>query len=243
MPKFIVENIIKNIQNSDLENIFRNFEKKLVEIEHYYSTKCSKCNHEAYITKVVFDKPIRTVNDFSIKAISYNCPKCGKCNKEPTNEDYQKFSIIDKINCVPNQRLMQNSKIAVGKSDTISDLFTPRNYAILNEIVSYINASNNKDILNYLLMSVLHLSKITDTHSNSQWPLWIPKLNCVEKNIIELLRKRMKSLLSCKEYILNNYSNSNIVNNFNALKANKALILTKGSQYITTQEIPAIQFL
>lgn len=238
MPRFIVENIIQNIQNSDLENIFRNLEKKLVKLEHYYSTKCPKCNHEAYITKVVFDKPIRTVNNFSIKAISYNCPKCGKCNKEPTNEDYQKFSIIDRINCVPNQRLMQNSKIAVGESDTISDLFTPRNYAVLNEIVSYINVSNNKDILNYLLMSVLHLSKITDTHSNSQWPLWIPKFNCVEKNIIELLRKRMKSLLSCKEYILNNYSNSNIVSSFNVLKANKALILTKGSQYITTQEIP-----
>lgn len=238
MPKFIVENIIKNIQNSDLESIFSEFENKLTEIEHYYSTKCPKCNHDGYITKVVFDKPIRTVNDFFIKSISYNCPKCGKCNKEPTNDDYEKFRIVSNNNCVPNQRLMQNSKIAVGESDTISDLFTPRNYTVLNEIVSYIDASNNKDVLNYLLMSVIHLAKITDTHSNSQWPLWIPKLNCIEKNVIELLRKRMKILLNCKDYILNNYSDSKIVDSFDELKANNAFILTKGSQYITTQEIP-----
>lgn len=238
MPKFIVKSIIENIQKSDLRTIFNKFDSKLIEMEKYYSTKCPKCNNIGYITKVVFDKPIRTRNEFSIKAISYNCPVCGKRNKEPNNDDYSKFSKFNSKHCVSNQRLMQNSKIAVGESDKISDLFTPRNFSVLNEVVSYINSSKDKEILNYLLMSIIHLAKITDTHSNSQWPLWIPKLNCVEKNIIELFRKRMKLLLTCKYYIINNYQNSKLVNSFDKLKANNAFIITKGSQYITSKEIP-----
>lgn len=238
MPKFIVESIIENIRKSDLKTIFNEFDRKLVEIENYYSTRCPKCNNVGYITKVVFDKPFRTRNEFSIKAISYNCPVCGKSNKDPNNDDYSKFSKFNNNHYVLNQQLIQNSKIAVGKSDKISDLFTPRNFSVLNEIVSYINSSKNKEILNYLLMSVIHLAKITDTHSNSQWPLWIPKLNCVEKNIIELLRKRMKSLLTCKDYVIQNYQNSKIVNSFDELSKNTAFILTKGSQRITSKEIP-----
>ena len=61
------------------------------------------------------------------------------------------------------------------------------------------------NVLNYLLMSVLHLAKITDTHSNSQWPLWIPKSNCVEKNIIDLLRRRIKNLVKAQKYIIDYY--------------------------------------
>lgn len=238
MPKFILENVIKNIPNSDLKKIFSDFNFKLEELEYYYSTKCPKCNSVGYMSKVVFDKPVRTINHFRIKAISYTCPVCGKCNKEADENDYDKFSKLKCNTFVSNVKLMQNSKIAVGESDTISDLFTPRNFSVLNEIISYIDNSKNKKVLNYLLMSVIHLAKITDTHSNSQWPLWIPKANCVEKNILELLRRRMNTLITCKSYVLNYYSNSKIVNTFDELDRNSALILTKGSQYITTKDIP-----
>lgn len=238
MPNFIINNIVQHIPNSDLKAIFASFDAKLKELEKYYLTKCPNCGKTGYISKVVFDKPIRTENTFKIKAISYFCPICGKQTKESDNNDYLKFCTHNGINVVPDTHLIQNSKIAVGESDKISDLFTPRNFSVLNEIVKFIKHSNSKEVLNYLLMSVIHLSKITDTHSNSQWPLWIPKINCVEKNIIELLRKRMKSLLSCKAYITENYSNSRLVKSFSDLEQNKAFVLIKGSQYITSEEIP-----
>lgn len=238
MPRFIVNSIVNNIQKNDLQQIFEKFNHKLIELETYYKTKCPKCNSEGYISKVVFDKPIRTENQFLIKAISYTCPVCGKSNKEADKEDYSKFCEIKCNNFVANQKLMQNSKIAVGEFDTISDLFTPRNFSVLNEIVGYIKNSKDRDILNYLLMSIIHLAKITDTHSNSQWPLWIPKSNCVEKNVIELIKKRMSGLLTCKAYISNNYSKSCIVESFDKLKPNGALVLTKGSQYINNDEVP-----
>lgn len=238
MSKFIIDNILLYIPNSNLNEIFSSFDKKLKELEHYYTTSCPICGSAGYISKVVFDKPVRTENNFEIKAISYSCPVCGKCNKESNPDDYYKFCRTINNTSVPNIRLIQNSKIAVGESDTISDLFTPRNFSILNDIVEYIKHSNNKNILNYLLMSVIHLSKITDTHSNSQWPLWIPKVNCVEKNIIELLRKRMNYFLSCKAYIEENFSRSEVVNSFKDLSKNKTLVLIKGSQNINEEEVP-----
>ena len=238
MPKFIVNSIVNNIPRNDLSLIFKKFNIKLKKLESYYDTLCPKCNNIGQITKVVFDKPNRTKNNFYIKAISYVCPNCGKEVKDADINDYQKFCELKSSSHVPNQNLIQNSKIAVGESDTISDLFTPRNFSILNEIVDYINTSQDAEVLNYLLMSIIHLAKITDTHSNSQWPLWIPKTNCVEKNIIDLLKRRMTNLITSQSYILKNYSNSDIVYSFDKLKSSKALILTKGSQFITTTDIP-----
>ena len=238
MPKFIVNNIIQEIPQSNLKSIFSDFEIKLSSLTAYYDTECHICHKTATITKVVFDKPNRTKNSFVIKAISYTCPHCGRQAKDADKHDYKRFSTLKCQNYVGNQKLMQNSKIAVGPSDTISDIFTPRNFSILNEIVGYIDESAAKNVLNYLLMSILHLAKITDMHSNSQWPLWIPKSNCVEKNIIELLRRRIQNLVKAQVFIKSNYLNSKIVNSFSELKQNDALILTKGSQFITDSEIP-----
>ena len=241
MSKFITSNILNDIPNTNLEILFSNFKVKLDELLEYYETKCSNCGQIGIITKVVFDKPNRTANNFIIKAISYTCPNCGKQVKDPDAEDYRKFSTLKSNSFVSNIHLIQNSKIAVGVSDTISDIFTPRNFSVLNEIVGFIqNISQNdeKNILNYLLMSILHLAKITDTHSNSQWPLWIPKSNCVEKNIIYLLHRRMKNLVKAQNYIKQHYAKSKLVTNYSELRANDALVLTKGSQYITNEEVP-----
>ncbi|WP_199716440.1 DNA methyltransferase [Lactobacillus sp. ESL0225] len=241
MSKFITSNILKDIPHSNLNRLFSNFENKLIDLLHYYETECDNCNDAGIISKVVFDKPKRTVNSFVIKAISYTCPNCGKRVKEPSKDDYTKFSTVKNDKFIQNVHLMQNSKIAVGASDRISDIFTPRNFSILNEIVEYIQNINNieeRNVLNYLLMSILHLTKITDTHSNSQWPLWIPKINCVEKNIIDLLHRRMKNLVKAQNYIRQHYENSRLVSNYSELKAGNAMVLTKGSQYITNDEIP-----
>lgn len=241
MSKFITSNILIDIPHSNLKHLFSNFESKLADLLPYYTTKCDNCGEIGIISKVVFDKPERTVNNFKIKAISYTCHNCGKCVKEPNKNDYSAFKTVKNDKFVQNVRLIQNSKIAVGDSDKISDIFTPRNFSILNDIVEYIQSIDNtreKNVLNYLLMSILHLAKITDTHSNSQWPLWIPKSNCVEKNIVDLLHRRMKNLIKAQTYIKQHYETSMLVSSYSELKPNNALVLTKGSQYITNEEIP-----
>ena len=90
-------------------------------------------------------------------------------------------------------------KIAVSENDDIRNIFTGRNLAVLDEILTIIRGYEDRyqNILKYILMSVLHLCKITDRHSNSQWPLWIPKTDCVEKNIIEILSKKVHKFNDC----------------------------------------------
>lgn len=238
MPSFIVNNILDYIPNSDLKLIFEELNSFLSDLQHYYETNCPTCSKKAVISKVVFDKPKRTENNFNIKAISYICNTCGKGVREGAANDYKKFATLKCNKFVANSRLIQNTKIAVGESDTISDIFTPRNLSVLNEIVGYISTSKHANILNYLLMSVLHLAKITDTHSNSQWPLWIPRTNCVEKNIITSLHRRMDNLIKAQPFASRYYAKGKIVNEFSKLSANDALILTKGSQFITNDEVP-----
>ena len=94
-----------------------------------------------------------------------------------------------------NDILIANSKLAVYDNQPISQIFTKRNFAVLDEIVGIIDELEGyNEVFKYILMSVLHLCKITDKHSNSQWPLWIPKTDCVEKNIVDILEKKVKAL-------------------------------------------------
>ncbi|WP_431770183.1 DNA methyltransferase [Streptococcus gallolyticus] len=239
MPSFIVDNIINEFQQENIKEVLSDFDNKLNELAPYYQTTCEQCgSNEATITKVVFDKPIRTVNEYDIKVINYICQNCGKKTKTAEKKDKEKMLELHCSKYIPDEKLIQNSKIAVGENDHLSDLFTPRNFSVLNEVVGYIKTMDNSKLLNYLLMSAIHLSKITDLHSNSQWPLWIPKKNCVEKNIIDILKKRSKNILKASTYSRQHYSNSKIVESNPELIPNSALLLTKGSQNITDIDIP-----
>ena len=87
-------------------------------------------------------------------------------------------------------------------------------------------------------MSVLHLCKITDKHSNSQWPLWIPKTDCVEKNVVDIYTAKIKKFCSVITFMKDNYSGADIVDSFERLSAGKCLLMKKGSQLITEHDIP-----
>lgn len=239
MPLFISKTLLNNMQDKNNKDILENFSREIDKLKYFYETKCPKCGSEGDITKVIFDKPYRTTNkDIKISSIHYNCIQCKRSIKSADELDIQKmFCDQYQINYIKNESLITNSKIAVGEDDKISYIFTPRNFKILDEIVNIINSYEDSDALKYILMSILHLCKITDTHSNSQWPLWIPKINCVEKNIIDLLQKKIKNIDKTIKYINNNYYSNSIVNDFNQLKENKALLLKKGSQNITNNEL------
>ena len=84
----------------------------------------------------------------------------------------------------------------------------------------------------------MHLCKITDKHSNSQWPLWIPKTDCVEKNIIDIYTKKIKKFYEVIPFMKENYTDSEIVESYSSLSPCKCLLLQKGSQSITEQDIP-----
>lgn len=240
MPTFIVKTILKDLNNGENEGILTDFMSFLTSLDWYYETVLPD-GRNARVTKVLFDKPNRTQNEFSIKELHYQVGKeKGVLTGEDISlEDTQRFETYKDNLIVENVKLIPNSKIAVGKDDHIADIFTPRNFSVLNEVVQYIREKGNPDLLRYLLMSVLHLSKITDTHSNSQWPLWIPKVNAVEKNIIDLLRQRIKNIRGTMEFVHDNYSEElSVITQGQSVDGQFVKVLMKGSQNITNNDIP-----
>lgn len=145
---------------------------------------------------MIFDKPERTGSNITIKAINYSCSCTKKGVKSPDKTDYTKLKATRKLKNVTSTSLLYNSKIAVTENDDIKNIFTGRNISVLDDILSLISKyePEYQNILKYILMSILHLCKITDKHSNSQWPLWIPKTDCVEKISLIFTQKNQKIL-------------------------------------------------
>ncbi|WP_147565010.1 DNA methyltransferase [Clostridium tyrobutyricum] len=241
MPNFIVKTLLEGSYIYGLEGFIDDFKNKIESLERFYYTQCPKCNQMAVITNCVFDKPERTGSNIKIKVINFKCPHCNeKGTKIPDSCDYKLMNREYVCSNINNSKLIRNSKIAVGENDCIRDIFTNRNFYILDQIVEVINQYPHefKNVLRYILMSVLHLCKITDKHSNSQWPLWIPKRDCVEKNIISILIKKCNGFKKAAKFVMDNYNKRNIVNEFKNLEENKCMLIQKGSQYISNEEIP-----
>lgn len=240
MPLFISKVLLSINVTPDIKVTLENFIQELNSLRHYYETTCPKCNATGIISKVIFDKPERTCSNITIKTINYSCSCMKKGIKLPDKTDYAKLNATRKLKNITNTSLLYNSKIAVTENDDIKNIFTGRNISVLDEILSIINKYEPayQDILKYILMSILHLCKITDKHSNSQWPLWIPKTDCVEKNIIDIYTKKIKKFFDVIPFMKNNYADSQIVESYNMLSPGNCLLLKKGSQLITEHDIP-----
>jgi DNA modification methylase len=97
---------------------------------------------------------------------------------------------------LPNLLLGKNSRIAIKEGMKMSDIFSPINFSILSD---YRTISENFKELAIVLSSCLHLCRLTDTRSQSQFPYWVPKVDAVDRNILELLEKKAKELIKFTE--------------------------------------------
>lgn len=225
-PIFLVETLLKEYDKDRYEYISKIFIRKIRGLQSYYETNCPECGSKGVITSVVFDKASRD-SDIKIKTVNYRCTCSAKLNKQSDDNDFLKINADHKLKNINDDILIADSKLAVYENQPISQIFTRRNFAVLDDIVGIIDELEDyNDVFRYILMSVLHLCKITDKHSNSQWPLWIPKTDCVEKNIIDILEKKVKAFTKTIDYLNKNYNSSKRYKLFN-----------KGSQYITQDDI------
>lgn len=240
MPIFISNTLLSVTNQSFESSVIDEFVNKIASLQKYYKTSCINCGEEAIISKVIFDKPERQGDGYTIKSINYKC-NCG-CSaiKAPDAEDYARMIKKYRLNYVTETDLLHNSKIAVSENDSIENIFTGRNIHVLDEILNIMNGYDvfYQNIFKYVLMSVLHLCKITDKHSNSQWPLWIPKVDCVEKNVIDVYTKKLMKFKSVVAFMQKNYEKSEVVGSFKELSNGKCFLLKKGCQYISEADIP-----
>jgi DNA modification methylase len=244
VPIFIIEVLLNKYNLRNVKTLITRFLDEIDQLKVYYETICDSCKEKGTLTKIIFDRE-DFKSDPVIKEIHYNCT-CSKkiLRKDSTQEDYSKMSELeeyDQINVISNIELLSNTRIAVYKGQKISDIFTKRNFYIIDRVLQIIKSFNEEEqeLLNYILLSSLHLSKITDTHSNSQWPLWTPKKDCVEKNILPVIGKRAKALILSLEYAQKNLcSNRSKSDNLFNMKPGDFKIINKGIQFISEEDIP-----
>ena len=149
--------------------------------------------------------------------------------------DISNFKMNRKIENIKNIKLLENSRIAVKANERISDKFSNRSLFILDEIKKLINEIDDEKLLNickYIYISIIHKSKILDVKMSSQWPLWIPKNNCIERNVPMLFINSIDSYLSSTAFIENNYYANSFVNDVSLLDNTKSFIIKKGTQFV-----------
>jgi DNA modification methylase len=241
-PVFIVKTLLNDSFSQNAEHELKRFMEFINTLQRYYTINCPNCSNKAIIDRIIFDKPERSKSDVSIKAVNIKCMTCNTKNIDPKSYDFASdmFQIYRYSNINSEFEYIKNSKIAVIENDRITNIFTSRNLKVIDEIIS-MSLSFSKEtqnIIKYVLMSIMHQCKISDKRSNSQWPLWVPKKDCVERNVICLLQGKMNGFIKALKTIRTNYKKGSIVENFSEIKQNNALILHKGSQLITDEEVP-----
>lgn len=241
VPIFIVSTLLKKYNINYVKQGINDFIDRVKLLNSYYEVRCDFCGGVGIIQKVLFDRESWN-SDPQINKIYYKC-KCDKktLEKDPNLFDYYNLNLNYRCTNIKDMELIRNGRLAVYEGEKISDIFTSRNFALLDTMVGYMNEYEDdiSESIKYIILSSIHLSKITDTHSNSQWPLWTPRNGCVEKNIVAIIEKRAKLFIKSIEMI-----NEELVecrglgNTFKQLSEDRYMILKKGVQNITDEDIP-----
>ena len=238
VPIFLCKtSLAKQSDSASVE--LKNLIEEIKTLNNYYNTNCPICgNSKAVIKKIIYDtKPELKIND-----IIYNCTCNSKdLHKKTDMYDTEEFMKERTISSIKNISLIENSRIAVKRNERISDKFSNRSFYILDQIKQIIEkekCSENYDIFKYIYTSIIHKSKILDVKMSSQWPLWVPVNNCIERNVVSLFCNSVDSYIKSYNYINDNYYLNSFVSNFNDLENNKSLIIKKGIQYIESNQLP-----
>lgn len=232
-PIKLVEAILKKYNLREVLESLDLFIEDIKKLLSEYEITCPVCGQKATITSTLFDFKDNQINP---KKINIKC-SCG--NKLANDYSYVKNKMNNKRNFkyVKDIPLIYNSRIAVEKGQHIFKIFTYRNLYCLDQILALRETkySNISNIIDYILLGVIHLCKITDTHSNSQWPLWIPTKDCVEKNIVPVFERKITAVKKALQYSAEHYKK---LHNSNAHKKLSYRIINKPIQFLSEKDIP-----
>lgn len=158
---------------------------------------------------------------------------------EKTKQLYQKRTLENLVanKKLPDLVLGKNSRIAIKDGMKISDIFSPINFALLTR---YRNTSKDSREMTIVLSSCLHLCRMTDTKSQSQFPYWVPKIDAVDRNILDLLDKKLKELVKFNDVSrkLNMPKRVDSFTNLVSSSKNAYLMLHTPIQNVTPSQIP-----
>lgn len=136
--------------------------------------------------------------------------------------------------------LEHNSRIAIKQDMKLSSIFSPISFYILLE---YKKTLSKYHFSKYTLSQILHKSKYTDLRTQSQFPFWIPKTNVIDRNILELINKKIFKIRGDIDKSFDLFNTNNVFkktkksdNEFYSL-SHKVTLINKPIQKLTVKDI------
>ncbi len=108
---------------------------------------------------------------------------------------------------VTNEKLVPNSRIAIGANDTVHMYFCNRNLIAIDRIIQKLRNYQNEygyPVLELIVSSAINLIKLSDKKASSQMPYWIPKRNVTSRNAVTIINQKSKAFKEGLEYLQEN---------------------------------------
>ena len=235
LPIFLCKSSLISVSENERYEIAK-YKEKVEYLNKLYETTIE---NEKYVIKKTYFNLQPKLEITSIECINRNNKVINKQIADDT--DYKKMQKTNHVNYIDNIDLIEDSRVAVKSGEKISDKFTPRNFYILGEIKGLVENEKNstvKQALLFIYTSIIHKSKILDYKMGSQWALWIPKVNCLERNVVLLFIEAIDKYLKSLDHIKDNYNTDCFVSKFSKLDISKGLIIKKPIQHVSCDDIP-----
>lgn len=235
LPLNFVKFSLSNFSKEEIQKSYNLFLVEFKKLSKFYDYKNFYYDEYVNIDKLIIDRNNQIdVKEFHL--ISSN--KVKKLTNNIKNEIFQfnqnlylkRFKKCKSLIKDLDIELLENSRIAIKKGMNLSDIFNPINFYVLKQLQSSLGKNF---IFNTILASVLHLCRLTDLKSQSQFPFWVPKKNVIERNILLTIQKKFLSVIKNK----NNPNKFKLINNFSKISSNNILLFNKPSQNLSNKDI------
>tara|TARA_B100000579_G_scaffold142073_1_gene115365 strand:+ start:462 stop:1991 length:1530 start_codon:yes stop_codon:yes gene_type:complete len=220
---------IQSINSTLIMNLNNELDRLKSKYEKIYKHKLTNGN-TLTIERVVFDNK----ENPQLKSISYRDSDNKLYKNDKNNELFNLYKerylhFLMNNSQSADMLLEKNSRIAIKDEMYLSSIFSPINFHLLDLISKEISGN-----MKFVLGSILHLCKLTDLKSQSQFPYWIPKKDILDRNIFSSIEKKINQLSKI------NSTEIKKVNSFKDLQKNSpaCLLFNKPIQKINTHDIP-----
>jgi len=204
------KSLFEYLNNDLLKKYYKQVESNSKEkILSLYETKC--CGNKNYIKKVLFDpqngkegyynpSPNREIVDGKNIKLMYECPICKNNSKKFDDLDWNKVEKVSDLDATnfPKDKYFVNSRINITASTgahRYDAIFTHRNQVALlalQEEISKLPSSKEKDFLQQVLVSTLSLARVAMYGSSTDILYHVVNEKAQDMNVWDLFESRYK---------------------------------------------------
>lgn len=227
----VSKTLFENLDYDTLNRYFVKIENNVKNIvQELYATEC--CKKKNYIKKVLFDpqnggngyfSPLknREIIDYRNIKMIHTCNVCGRDSKKFENLDWDKLEELNKLdtNMFPKDKYYVNSRINITEStgaNKYDAIFTQRNklaLLIIQDEISNLPSSKEKNFLQHVLVASLSLARIAMYGSSTDILYHVVNEKAQDMNVWELFESRYKKFIKFqkanKHILCDNFEKNN----------------------------------